>query len=255
MNCQPVQHTVLLALLIGNAVTATEREKARAILAATGVRGGIVVHIGAGDGALTAALAESDSITVHGLEPDAALVEKARELIRARGLYGRVSVERLRGTTLPYADGLINLVVAEARSPVPLDEVIRVLAPDGVAYLEQEGTWKKVVKPRPPGIDEWSHYLHDAGNNAVAHDRVVGPPRSLKWIAGPLWLRSHETPSGFQAQVCAGGRVFYILDEGLIGITVRENLSPVFAVIGAFDRPHSRVAIGHVVGGRDGEVC
>jgi len=34
-----------------------------------------------------------------------------------------------------------------------------------------------------------------------------------------LWLRSHETPSGFQAMVSGGGRTFYILDEGLIGIT------------------------------------
>jgi len=34
-----------------------------------------------------------------------------------------------------------------------------------------------------------------------------------------LWLRSHETPSGIQATVSAGGRLFYLLDEGIVGIT------------------------------------
>ncbi|MBN2270267.1 MAG: PQQ-binding-like beta-propeller repeat protein, partial [Sedimentisphaerales bacterium] len=48
---------------------------------------------------------------------------------------------------------------------------------------------------------------------------VVGPPESLQWLAPPLWLRSHETPSGIQASVSAAGRLFYIFDEGIIGIT------------------------------------
>jgi len=45
------------------------------------------------------------------------------------------------------------------------------------------------------------------------------PPRGLQWVAPPLWLRSHETPSGIQASVSGGGRLFYLFDEGLIGIT------------------------------------
>ena len=93
------------------------------------------------------------------------------------------------------------------------------LVPGGVAYVKSGGTWEKTVKPRSPEIDEWTHFLHDAGNNAVARDTRVGPPRSLQWMAPPLWLRSHETPSGVQAMVCGSGRVFYILDEGLIGVT------------------------------------
>jgi len=197
----------------------TPEEQAQQILGATDVKGGLIVHVGCGDGTLTAALRTSDSFTVHGLEPDAAKVEKAREYIHARGLYGPVSVERLQGASLPYVDNLINLVVAEVPGRVPMEEIMRVLAPNGVAYVNRSGVWKKVVKPRPGNIDEWSHFLHDAGNNAVARDTVVGPPRRMQWIASPLWLRSHETPSGIQAQVCAGGRLFYIFDEGLIGIT------------------------------------
>ena len=200
----------------GDAAAAAE---ARKILEATGVRGGFVVHIGCGDGTLTAALRANESYLVHGLDADTANVQKARGHIATLGLYGPVSVEQWAGGRLPYADDLANLVVSEDPNATPMAEVMRVLCPNGVACVKRDGQWTKTVKPRPKEIDDWTHFLHDAGNNAVAHDTVVGPPRSLHWMAPPLWLRSHETPSGFQAMVCGGGRVFYLLDEGLIGIT------------------------------------
>ena len=195
------------------------QQEARQILDATGVKGGLVVHIGCGDGRLTAALRATDSYIVHGLDTDATNVEKAREHIRSLNLYGKVSVEHWRGNRLPYIDNLVNLVVSEAGIEVPMDEVLRVLAPNGAAYIKKGSKWTKTVKPWPDNIDEWTHFLHDASNNAVANDSVVGPPRSLQWVAPPLWLRSHETPSGIQAPVSAAGRLFYFFDEGLIGIT------------------------------------
>ncbi|MBM4031906.1 MAG: methyltransferase domain-containing protein [Planctomycetes bacterium] len=208
----------------GSGAEADAAAQAREILAAAGVKGGLIVHIGCGDGKLTAALAgqgrPAHSFFVHGLDPDPANAEKARAHVRSLGLYGKVAVERLgRSLALPYVDNLVNLLVASGECRVPSEEVQRVLAPGGVACVREGDKWTKTVKPRPKEIDEWTHFLHDAGNNAVAADTQVGPPRSLRWMAAPLWLRSHETPSGFQAMVCGGGRVFYILDEGLIGIT------------------------------------
>jgi len=196
-------------------VRAGPAEEAARILADTGVRGGLVVHLGCGDGRLTAALRAGDAYVVHGLDADPKNVEAAREHIRSKGLYGPVSVEAFDGRRLPYAENLVNLLVADDLGPVPMDEVMRVLAPGGVTYVGG----KKTVKPWPDSIDEWSHFLHDASNNVVARDDRVGPPRSIRWVGPPLWLRSHETPSGFEALVSAGGRLFYILDEGLIGIT------------------------------------
>ncbi|MHC4400060.1 MAG: outer membrane protein assembly factor BamB family protein [Planctomycetota bacterium] len=202
--------TMVLLAFTGGAPAATAAEPdaqdlANRIFEATGVRGGLIVHLGCGDGRLTAALGADEKYTVHGLDADRAQVEAAREHVAARGLYGPVSVERLAGPALPYADNLINLVVAEDRGDVSVDEILRVLAPRGVAYMKEGGRWEKTVKPRPENIDEWSHFLHDAGNNAVARDEQVGPPRSLQWVAPPLWLRSHETPSGIQGLVSAGG--------------------------------------------------
>jgi outer membrane protein assembly factor BamB len=212
----------------GPAIAATPRKPAalsaedaagRQILDAAGVRGGLIVHLGCGDGKLTAALRVDHRFVVHGLDAHAGNVDRARRNIQSLGLYGPVSVEQWTGKRLPYADNLVNLVVSAHLGGIPMDEVMRVLAPGGVAYVQTDGQWTRTVKPRPEGIDEWTHFLHDAGNNAVARDTVVGPPRSLQWAAPPLWLRSHETPSGFEALVCGGGRVFYLLDEGLIGIT------------------------------------
>ncbi len=199
----------------GGIVQASPAEDAARILADTGVRGGLVVHLGCGEGRLTAALGANETVVVHGLDSDAADVAAARRHIRALGRYGRVSAERFDARRLPYADHLVNLLVAEDPAAVPMDEVMRVLAPGGVAMV----AGKKTVKPRPETIDEWTHFLHDASNNAVARDGRVGPPRSIRWVAPPLWLRSHETPSGFEALVSGGGRLVYILDEGLIGIT------------------------------------
>ena len=204
---------------------ATEAKKndaitqAKKILDTTGVKGGIVVHLGCGDGKLTAALRINDRYTVHGLEADPAKVAQARSYIKAQGMYGVVSVEHFSGSVLPYTDNLINLIVVQVSGKVPMAEVMRVLAPGGVAFVQRKGKWEKTVKSWPDNIDQWTHFLHDASNNAVANDSVVGPPRSLQWVAPPLWLRSHETPSGIQSPVSAAGRLFHFFDEGLIGIT------------------------------------
>jgi len=204
-----------MAIPHGPAGAAEPSAQAQQILDAAGVKGGLVVHLGCGDGTLTAALHASDSYVVHGLDADAANVEKACAHIRSLGLYGKVSVDLLAGNRLPYADSLVNLVVASAECRVAREEIMRVLAPLGVACVQQDGKWTKTVKPWPKEMDEWTHNLHDAGGNAVARDRVAGPPRQLQWTAGPLWARSHGWTPSVSAMVSASGRLFALCDETL----------------------------------------
>ncbi len=206
---------MLLACRVAGAAQAPlpEQQRARKILDATGVAGGLIVHVGCGDGALTAALHANDSYLVHGLDAEAANVEKARARIRSLGLYGKVTVEQWAGKGLPYIDNLVNLVVAEDPGAVPMAEVMRVLAPGGVAYIKTGGNWTKTVKPRPKEIDEWTHYLHGPDNNAVAHDSVVDVPRRIQWLGRPKFARAHEQAASLGACVAAGGRLFYIIDE------------------------------------------
>ena len=192
----------------------TPEQQARAILNATGIRGGLIVHVGCGDGTLTAALSHNESCLVHGLDAIAENVNKAREHIRSRSLYGRVSVDQWRGDHLPYVDNLVNLLVFEHPGGIPMTEVMRVLAPNGVAYIRKDNVWEKTAKPRPEQIDEWTHFLHDATGNAVADDDLVGPPRCMQWLGDPLWTRNHHTLASISGVVSAGGRIFCIVDEG-----------------------------------------
>ena len=192
---------------------ATPKQRADRIYAETGITGGVVVHLGCGDGKLTAALHAGASYLVQGLDTNPQNVREARDTVKAQGLYGKVSINLHTGTRLPYVDNLVNLVVAEHAEGVSQAELMRVLCPEGVAYINDNGKWTKIVKPRPGNIDEWTHYLHDASNNAVAHDTVVGPPRRLQWTDGPRYSRHHDRMSSVSAVVSANGRVFSIEDE------------------------------------------
>jgi len=192
---------------------APEEKQAREILDATGVHGGLIVHLGCGDGRLTAALRANESCLVHGLDTDAARVEAARKQVQSLGLRGEVSVDAFDGRRLPYIGNLVNLLVAEDLGGVAMDEVMRVLAPGSVAYVRQGGAWAKTVKPWPKAIDEWTHYLHGPDNNAVAHDTVVGPPRHMQWVGSPVWARNHHRLCSISSVVTAKGRLFYIVDE------------------------------------------
>ncbi|MHC4300354.1 MAG: outer membrane protein assembly factor BamB family protein [Planctomycetota bacterium] len=206
---------LVAALLAAPTVQAQRIEQeARRILDTTGVKGGVVIHIGCGDGRLTAALRAGDSYIVQGLDADPENVRAAREHINSLGLYGKVTAGRLEGTQLPYIDNFVNLVVSEDTGEVPMGEILRVLAPKGVAYVKKSGQWTRLVKERPAEIDDWTHYLYDASGNAVAKDSVVGPPRRMQWVGSPKWARSHEHSASLNALVSANGRIFYIMDEG-----------------------------------------
>jgi outer membrane protein assembly factor BamB len=213
---------ILLAILAAGLVAAAAppealagaKEDAEAILKATGVRGGLIVHLVTGKDTatdLTAALADRDCCLVHGLYADASAVEQARTQWRADGRYGnKVSAAHLRGSRLPYADGTVRLLVADALGPVAKAEVMRVLCPGGVSYVGG----KKTVKPVPAELDEWTHALHDPTNNAVSQDTVVAPAHHIQWVGDPEWARSHDHLSSCSALVSSNGRTFAIVDEG-----------------------------------------
>ncbi len=213
MNRIPYWKYLLAALSILASMLCVPSSSAQTILDESGIQGGLVVHLGCGDGKLTAALHANDSYLVHGLDTDPEQVAAAREHVRSLGLYGPVSADTFDGRHLPYVDNLVNLIVADELGGVTMEEVMRVLAPLGVAWVGGE----KIVKPWPEEIDEWTHFLHGADNNAVAKDTVVGPPRRIQWVSGPMWSRNHEFSPAIYGGVSSQGRLFYVEDEGPIG--------------------------------------
>ncbi len=237
---------LIAALFAGTWSSASGGESHLAgILSTSGAEGGLVVCIGCEQYVLTKDLRDNEKFIVQFLESDPANVETARTRIQAAGRYGDITVREYDGDHLPYRDNMVNLLVANADCRLTPQETLRVLVPGGMALfdvaiaprsfsnalqtteqnaefsLSRTNGWIKVVKGVPPEIDDWTHHLHDPGNNAVAHDQRVGPPRRMQWRCGPLWSRSHEYTSSMCAMVSAGGRLFYIFDEGQTGIENR----------------------------------
>jgi len=174
------------------------------------------VVIGCDDPALLADLRGAGPYLVHGLDGDPEKVAAARKHLRQKNLYGPVTVSRLRGGQLPYVDSLVNLIVVTGHTQIPVEEMIRALCPRGVIADIRESKAEITRKDWPAELDEWTHYLYDASNNAVSNDTLVGPPLGLRWTCGPEYARSHEHFASMSAMVTTGGRIFYIIDEGPI---------------------------------------
>ena len=185
------------------------------------MRGGLVVVLGCDRPSLLAELRATGPYLVHGLDRDLEKVAAARNYLLEKKLYGSVTVSQWDGRHLPFVDGVVNLVVIGSKLNVTRDELLRVLAPNGVSVKLNPGTQRLRAdtffrKPWPAEIAQWSHFLYDASNNAVSNDTIVDPPKGLRWTCGPKYARSHEHLSSLSAMVTAGGRLFYIIDEGPI---------------------------------------
>jgi len=219
MRMSDMKRSISAALgLLASFLSVAHAQDAKQILDASGVQGGLVVVIGCESPTRLAQLRAGDSYLVQGLDRDPGNVAAARTYLAERGLYGSITVARLEGSRLPYVDSLVNLIVVTGEAgQISEDEMTRVLAPLGVIADARKERIEITRKPWPAELDEWTHFLHDASNNAVSNDTVVDPPKGLRWTVGPKYARSHEHFASLSAMVTAGGRVFYIIDEGSIG--------------------------------------
>ena len=235
---------------------------AERIVRASGVPGGLVLHVGAGDPKafcrMTAALRIDDRFVVHGLYGGTGELDDVRRELRRVTDSGAVTVDALTSDALPHADNLVNLViVSNADCQLPNGEIERVLAPRGVVLLPRQITsaperlfasdtrmsavalakaghailrenWIAFTKPVPPDIDDWTHLLYDAGNNAVSGDTTVAPPHRMRWVAAPLNARHHESLGSVSVVVSAAGKLFYIIDEAPVASIL---LPPAWALV------------------------
>jgi hypothetical protein len=236
----------VFALVAGPTLAAETGEFSDALIRASGVRAGLCVQLGVTDGKLTAGLGKNGPFLVHGLAVDAAVLANARDHITKQGLYGRVSVEHSSLSRLPYASGLVNLMVVSNFAELlgkglTLAEVVRVLAPNGVACLEATvpfgaqgyevlrsvDKWTLITRPLPPGSDEWTHQNYDTSGNRVSNDVLAGPPQRLRWLAGVEWpMPDYKARS----MVVGGGRVYYVINES----ATRDESWPYLSVRDAF---------------------
>lgn len=200
------------------------------ISAVTGIHKGICVHLGGNDAELTAAIYQEGRFLVHGLNHDADTVRAMRKQIRALNLYGPVSVEQFGLDRLPYISNCINLLVVDdltsaLKKDLSFTEIMRVLTPNGAVCIgnasdnlkeellkagfkdykvvKRSRTWTVARKPRPPHLDEWTHWNHGPNGNRASRD-TSDPPTRLQWIDGPTAKKD-----GIEAAVSTNGRLIY----------------------------------------------
>ncbi len=171
----------------------------------------LVTHIGTTDGKLETQIAAEGIHLVHGLTTSESNLTKARKKISDLGLVGLASVQQVSSfQTLPYADNLVDVLIADLdalKETAPsMEEILRVLVPQGQAHLKSQGQWKVVVKPLPDVFDEWTHWDHGPDGNPASQDKTIKPTTSLQWLAGPTQAHRDGVRLGIRI---VGGRVFY----------------------------------------------
>ena len=137
-----------------------------------------------------------------------------RELVAQKKTNGQLDVQKYNGADIPVITNLVNYLICSENAEVSEKEILRALTPRGTAFIQEGSEWKKLVKPVPAEIDDWTHALYNPANTVVSKDRRVGPPRRLQWMTGPGWSRSHEHMVSFNAMVSEGGILYYMVDMG-----------------------------------------
>jgi outer membrane protein assembly factor BamB len=138
---------------------------------------------------LTAALAGNGNWAVHGLALDDDALARARQAIESRNLAGHALVEKVVLPPLPYLPNLANLIVVEdlgalAARGITREDVLQVLAPEGVLCVREGQAWQKTLKLRPGQMDSWPQTYHGADGNMVSTDQVFQFPIGYRWIDG-----------------------------------------------------------------------
>ncbi len=206
LSARPMFLAATLALLAHGAAS-TGAASPASVVRDAGISGGLIAQVGSDDLGLKEL---GGAFHVRILLGDAAAVAKAQAAIDQAGLQGRFTVSAWDGKRLPFAERVVNALVAAGPDAASDEEVRRVLAPRGL-WVKADGA---TAAPVPEALDEWTHFLYDASGNAVSRDREVATPRSFRWYAPPFHLRSHNWGASFLGLVTGGGRIFHFLDEG-----------------------------------------
>ncbi|HUT88575.1 MAG TPA: PQQ-binding-like beta-propeller repeat protein [Thermoguttaceae bacterium] len=217
---------------------AADDELARDLIRRAGVRRGVCAYLGAGR-ELAREVVRASELLVHCRAPEPAETALAAQAELAEFSIDRMAIGAGPLEKLPYADNLIDLVIAselsaEQLAALPVAEVLRVLRPQGTALVgtripagspgvEREkmeawaragGTeeveswscgnqnWVQLRKPAWEGTDDWSHWEHGPDNNPVSTDEVIKAPYLTQFLEHPMYIGMPAVTTA------AGGRTF-----------------------------------------------
>ena len=141
------------------------------------------MHVGSSDGQM-----EQRLFAVGGFTSLAWM--QARQALGQAEMQGTITIhEILQSERLPFPSNSLALLVLnaaalpdEAKAAVTEDEMLRVLRPGGVAFVQDSG--QTMAKPQNDKMDSWTHYEYNAASTNHSMDEAVDVPRSLQWLCG-----------------------------------------------------------------------
>ena len=157
-------------------------------------------------------LVEGSELLIYFQSPDENDVADVRQSAEEAGLLGsRVFVEQGDGVSIHLADNLADALWVPSTlvgaTTLTQDEILRVIHPEGVALIDDNGTTTPLVKPFPAGIKPWSHPYYGPGNNPRSMDQVARHPNLTQYMDDPLSCTISQVTIG------AGGRLFKAFGE------------------------------------------
>ncbi len=221
------------------------------IMKQTGMREGICLALGAGDGRALYYLAKHSDMTIYCVDPDAKKVAAARKFLVTSGLYGvRVTVHQGALDKLSYPDFCADLVIAGNAASLDIRacsaaEIYRVLRPGGgtaiLASAIPAGEPSPVdrwlaagevpngdittrdgatllVRSALPGAGDWTHQYATAGRTGASTDGRARLPLKLLWFGEPGPARLVTRHWGGPAPLCVDGRMFAVGQFSIIAV-------------------------------------
>jgi outer membrane protein assembly factor BamB len=196
-------------------------DRARAILAASGMKGGYALVLGMGDGRLAEEIAAGSQCHVVVIERDEAKVDACRRRLDDLGVYGTHLAARSDDPeTVDLPPYMAELVVSQdeglalERGGAFIEKVFRSLRPYGgtACFLAASGRHEAVHEAvralvsagrldgasleragdlvllrrtaAPAGAGKWTHQYADAANTVKSEDTLVKAPLGLLWFGG-----------------------------------------------------------------------
>lgn len=150
-------------------------------------------------------------------------LEVARQAVEEAGFYGsRIFVEKGELKRIHLADNLADvLIAAEKETNISEAEVLRVMRPQGKAFIGK----KEITKPLPEETDDWSHPYHGPDNNPQSNDRIARAPYLTQFMAEPYYapLPQVAVTSGGRLFKAYGHIAFHVREEALLNSLVAYN--------------------------------
>ena len=162
---------------------------------------GIVSLLGSYEPELVTGLAKASELSVYYQSSQLEKVTAVRKAAESAGLLGNrvfVDVGTLDSIHLGKNVADAILVAPAEVGQVKDEEMLRALRPQGAAFLGE----RKLIKPVPDGIDEWTHPFHGPDNNPQSNDQLARGKFHTQFIAVPKFSPMPEQT------VIGGGRIY-----------------------------------------------